>query len=122
MNSRDEQGERGAVPLSHRDLIDPTGGGFMPLFDAVAWIASKGGAEQLTGFNPDTRDGERVSRLWDAAMRELIEALEADRLAATGVKVGSRERDRVPPGDWVGVVIDRLGTEPYLALCLLERW
>jgi hypothetical protein len=64
-------------------LMPPHGPGYMPLFCAVHWIATRGGARS---FEPS------YATIWEAAYAELLAPISSNQIVVTGVRNGVREK------------------------------
>lgn len=82
-------------PLELPRLVPPDGDGYMPLYCAAQWIASKGGA---VIFDPED------DTIWRPAYAALINAVASDRVRAVGTRNGSKEQ--VPGFHFAGCEVD----------------
>jgi hypothetical protein len=63
--------------------IAPLGSGYMPMFCAVQWIATRGGTRT---FEPS------YATIWEAAYAELLAPVSSNQIVVTGVRNGAREK------------------------------
>jgi hypothetical protein len=90
--------------------VSPTGGGFMPLYCAAQWVASKGGNEEF-----DPLDLPR----WKTAYSELLARLASDDIRVIGKANGMREP--VAGFNFAACPIDYPFQEANFDLVLWER-
>jgi hypothetical protein len=65
------------------ETVRPDGPGYMPLYCAVQWIATRGGT---FSFEPT------YATVWDQAYTELLTRISTEELAVTGIRRGIREK------------------------------
>ena len=70
-------------PLELPPLVPPEGDGYMPLYCAAQWIASKGGT---VIFDPEDEAN------WRPTYAALVDAIASDRVRVVGTRNGTRER------------------------------
>ena len=70
------------VPTRLPELMPPGGPGYMPLYCAAQWIATRGGERTI-----ETGD----EGVWKAAFDELLARLSSDQVKVTGIRNGERE-------------------------------
>ena len=63
--------------------VSPEGAGYMPLYCAAQWIATRGGT---VDFDPNYLD------VWDSAYAELLARIASDQVAVIGVRGTAREK------------------------------
>ncbi len=76
-------------------IMPPEGEGYMPLFCAAQWIATKGGAVQ---FDPVDEE------IWRPAFNELLDAIASEKVRVVGTRDGQREI--VPGHHFAGCAVD----------------
>src|SRR5437660_1498362 len=95
---------------------------FISLCEAVAWIASEGGAKPVHGVEAVGKDKQPTGAAiqtwarWDAAERDLLEKLKTGELVALGLLGGRGTPTEIPQGDFTGAVCDRQHNEPFLSI------
>ncbi len=89
--------------------MSPTGDGYMPLFCAVQWIATEGGA---VDFDPDDES------IWRRAFDKLLGAIASEKVRVVGLREGAREL--VPGFHFAGCVVDFPYTEASLDMILSD--
>lgn len=82
-------------PAKLPPLVCQCGNGFMPLYCAAQWIATRGGAYQF--------DPEDVT-VWQEVFSELLAAISSDRVRVTGLRDG--EVDLIPGHKFAGCQVD----------------
>jgi hypothetical protein len=90
-------------------LIIPHGPGYMPLYCATQWIATRGGAIELE----PTDDS-----VWKAAYGELLAHIASEEVTVTGVRNG--ERERVPGHIFAAIKMDYPFSDTPLELLLSD--
>ena len=96
--------------------ITPEGTGYMPLYCAAHWIATKGSTLQI-----DPLDLE----VWKSPFSQLLSRISSDEVAVTGLREGQREK--IEGHIFAGISVDypfadtpvelQLNTELYLSSC-----
>jgi hypothetical protein len=97
------------TPLALPPPSPPLGDGYMPLFDAAHWIASRGGTITI-----DAND----ESVWRAAFGLLLGALASEKVRVVGVRAGLTEP--MPGHLFAGIRVDYPYTAPSLDLILSE--
>src|SRR5215472_1715643 len=94
----------GSDVLGHRELETPSGGGFMPLFDVICWMASSGNRAPI---DPES---------WDSCVGQLITKAESGELPIYGTASRGGRPKLLPPSDFSGVLARRVYKAGYLYL------
>jgi hypothetical protein len=94
MNDEDDLSDEGTLDLvlSLPPPVSPVGDGYMPLFCAAHWIATKGG-----GLSIDPLD----TGIWRSAFGDLLDAIASERVRVTGI--ADRQRAPVPAYLFAGI-------------------
>jgi hypothetical protein len=82
-------------PLDLPPLVPPHGDGFIPLYCAAQWIATKGGT---VAFDPEDEP------IWRSAFDDLLAAMSSEKVRVVGTSAGQREL--VPGYVFAGVCVD----------------
>jgi hypothetical protein len=90
-------------------IVPPHGPGYMPLYCAAQWIATKGGS---LDFDPP-----RVE-YWKPAFDELLAQIASENVKTVGIRSG--EREIVPAHQFAGCTVDYPFSDVPLSLCLSE--
>jgi hypothetical protein len=97
-------------PLGLPPLVPPEGDGYMPLYCAAQWIASKGG---VVTFNPEDEAN------WRPAFAALLDAIASDRVRVVGTRDGAREQ--VPGFHFASRTIDYPFSSSHLEMLVGEH-
>ena len=95
--------------LTLPELMKPEGGGYMPLYCAAQWIATKGGS---IGFDPCDEG------VWKPAYEQLLARIASDEVKVIGMR--NSERQPVPGFHFAGCRIDYPFVEEPFELLLSE--
>ena len=95
--------------LTLPELMEPEGGGYMPLYCAAQWIATKGGS---ISFDPCDES------VWKPAYEQLLARIASEEIKVIGIRDG--ERHAVPGFHFARCVIDYPLAEPPFELLLSE--
>jgi hypothetical protein len=106
------------------ELIKPDGAGYMPLYSAAQWIATRGGTLEI--------DPSDLS-VWQDAFAQLLPRIASDEVTATGMREGQREK--LEGHIFAGILVDfpfhdtpfnlLVSEELYLRSCVYideEHW
>src|SRR5262245_54940762 len=105
-------------------LVPPEGPGYMPLFSAAQWIATRGGTVEI---NPGDLS------VWQDAFAQLLARIASEEVTVTGMRDG--EREKLQAHIFAGIPVDfpfhdtpfdlLLSEELYLSSCIYideEHW